>query len=91
LSASRARSTPGARPQAVLGGSPWKKPNADTVARYEALLPADPRLQPGKMFGHVCAFVGGHMFFGTFAQTLIARVGVRARDGSAGAGRRQWG
>ncbi len=52
-----------------------EKPNADTVARYEALLPADPRVQPGKMFGHVCAFVGGHMFFGTFAQTLIARVG----------------
>ncbi|MCB9739464.1 MAG: hypothetical protein H6747_09370 [Deltaproteobacteria bacterium] len=52
-----------------------EKPNAETVAHYEALLPADPRVAPGKMFGHVCAFTGGHMFFGTFAQTLIARVG----------------
>lgn len=50
-------------------------PNRETIAHYEALLPDDPRVTPGKMFGHVCAFVGGHMFFGTFAQTLIVRVG----------------
>lgn len=52
-----------------------EEPNAETVAHYEALLPVDPRVAPGNIFGHVCAFTGGHMFFGTFAQTLIARVG----------------
>ena len=56
-----------------------EKPNATTVAYYEALLPQDPRVVPGQMFGHPCAFINGNMFFGTFAQTLIARVGeVRA-------------
>ncbi len=53
-----------------------EKPNAATVAAYDAAIPADPRAVRGQMFGHPCAFVNGNMFFGTFAQTLIARVGV---------------
>ena len=56
-----------------------EKPNADTVAWYHRLVPTDARAQKGQMFGHPCAFVNGNMFFGTFAQTLIVRVGeVRA-------------
>lgn len=51
------------------------KPNADTVAWYERLVPSDPRAEKGQMFGCPCAFVAGNLFFGTFAQTLIARVG----------------
>lgn len=63
-----------------------EKPDADTVRRFDALMPADPRAQRGKMFGHACAFTGGNMFFGTFAQTLIARVGEeRAAALSGGA------
>jgi hypothetical protein len=52
-----------------------ERPNEATVAFYEAALPADPRAKAGQMFGHPCAFVNGNMFFGTFAQSVIARVG----------------
>ena len=52
-----------------------EKPNAATVAWYNANVPADPRAVKGQMFGHPCAFVNGNMFFGTFGQTLVARVG----------------
>lgn len=52
-----------------------EKPNAVTVAWYDRSVPADARAVKGQMFGHPCAFVNGNMFFGTFAQTLIARLG----------------
>jgi hypothetical protein len=51
------------------------KPNAETVAWYERAAPADPRAKLGKMFGHPCAFVNGNMFYGTFGQSVVARVG----------------
>lgn len=53
-----------------------ERPDAVTIAAYDAALPDDARVVRGQMFGHPCAFVNGNMFFGTFAQTLIARVGV---------------
>jgi hypothetical protein len=53
-----------------------ERPTAETIAAYEAALPDDPRVVRGQMFGHPCAFVNGHMFFGTFAQTVVARVGA---------------
>ena len=53
-----------------------EKPNAATVAWYNANVPADPRAVKGQMFGHPCAFVNGNMFFGTLAQSLVARVGA---------------
>lgn len=57
-----------------------EKPNPQTVAWYDRSVPEDPRVQKGQMFGQPCAFVNGHMFFGTFAQTVVARVGeTRAR------------
>lgn len=52
-----------------------EKPNAETTAAFERLIPDDPRAMRGQMFGHPCAFVFGQMFFGTFAQTLVIRVG----------------
>ncbi len=52
-----------------------EKPNAQTVAWYDRSIPADARAVKGQMFGHPCAFVNGNMFFGTFAQTLIVRLG----------------
>jgi hypothetical protein len=45
------------------------------LAAYEAALPDDPRVQRKKMFGVPCAFVNRQMFFGTFDDSLIARVG----------------
>lgn len=52
-----------------------EKPDAATTAYYDRNVPDDPRAVKGQMFGHPCAFVNGNMFFGTFAQTVIAHVG----------------
>ena len=62
-----------------------KKPDAATVAWYDDSVPIDPRAIKGQMFGHPCAFVNGNMFFGTFENTLIARVGPQ-RAGALAAG-----
>lgn len=48
---------------------------APVIAAYEAALPDDPRIQRKRMFGTPCAFVNRQMFFGTFEETLVARVG----------------
>ena len=53
-----------------------KKPDQATVAWYDANVPVDPRAIKGRMFGHPCAFVNGNMFFGTFENSLIVRVGT---------------
>jgi hypothetical protein len=53
-----------------------ERPNEETVACYLAAVPEDPRAVKGQMFGHPCAFVNGNMFFGTFHQTVVARVGA---------------
>lgn len=58
-----------------------------TQTAYEAALPADPRVERKKMFGVPCAFVNRQMFFGTFGDTLVARVGparVQALAGQPG-------
>lgn len=63
-----------------------ERPSADTTAYFEAALPDDPRARRGVMFGHPCAFVNGNMFFGTFEQSVVARVGPeRAAELSNGA------
>ena len=53
-----------------------ERPTAATVAYYDAAVPVDPRAVKGQMFGHPCSFVNGNMFFGTFHQTVVARVGT---------------
>ncbi len=53
-----------------------ERPNPETVAYYEAAVPPDPRARKGAMFGHPCAFVNGNMFFGTFGQSVVARIGI---------------
>jgi TfoX/Sxy family transcriptional regulator of competence genes len=50
---------------------------ADTAAAFDAALPDDPRVSRKRMFGTPCAFVNRQMFFGTFENTLVARVGER--------------
>src|SRR5262245_13146698 len=54
-----------------------EKPTPTTVAYYDEAVPADPRAKKGAMFGHPCAFVNGNMFFGTFAQSVVVRLGAR--------------
>jgi TfoX/Sxy family transcriptional regulator of competence genes len=50
------------------------KPTPQAIARFERTFPPDPRAEPKKMFGHPAAFVGGHMFFGTFEDQLVFRI-----------------
>jgi len=50
-------------------------PAAAVIAAYQTALPDDPRVERKQMFGSPCAFVNRQMFFGTFEQTLVARVG----------------
>src|SRR4051812_18547001 len=60
-----------------------KRPSDSTIAYYDAAVPADPRARKGAMFGHPCAFVNDHMFFGTFAETVVVRVGEERAAGLA--------
>ncbi len=52
-----------------------EKPDAATIAWYNAAIPDDPRAIRSQMFGFPCSFVHGNMFFGTFAASVVARVG----------------
>lgn len=51
------------------------QPSAPVVTAYETALPDDERIKRKKMFGSPCAFVNRQMFFGTFEETLVARLG----------------
>lgn len=50
-------------------------PISAAAAAFAAALPADTRVESKKMFGVPCAFVHRQMFFGTFEETLVARIG----------------
>ena len=65
-----------------------EKPNATTMAWFERAVPKDARARKGAMFGQPCAFVDGNMFFGTFAQSVVARVGEARAAALAGGPRR---
>ena len=61
--------------------------DAAVVVAFESALPSDPRVERKEMFGSPCAFVNRQMFFGTFEDRLVARVGparVRALAGQPG-------
>src|SRR5690349_7729641 len=53
-----------------------ERPNPATTAYYAVAVPEDPRARRGAMFGHPCAYVNGHMFYGTFGQSVIVRLGT---------------
>ncbi len=50
-------------------------PAPAVLAAYDNALPDDPNIQRKQMFGSPCAFVNRQMFFGTFEDTLVARIG----------------
>jgi hypothetical protein len=50
-------------------------PTPAVIAAYETALPDDIRVERKTMFGSPCAFVNRQMFFGTFEESLVARVG----------------
>lgn len=49
--------------------------SSEVTAAYETALPDDIRIKRKKMFGSPCAFVNRQMFFGTFEESIVARVG----------------
>jgi TfoX/Sxy family transcriptional regulator of competence genes len=57
------------------------KPTAEDKARFESLVPRDPRVEVKPMFGNLGAFVNGNMFMGLFG----ADVGVKLDDTAHGA------
>jgi hypothetical protein len=65
-----------------------ERPRPATVAYYDSAVPEDPRARKGAMFGHPCAFVNGNMFFGTFAQTVVVRLGEDRTGALARGGQR---
>ena len=58
--------------------------DAAAVTAYETALPDDPRVERKRMFGTPCAFVNRQMFFGTFEDTLVARIGPARAGALAG-------
>ena len=50
------------------------KPSADDVARFRALVPAEPRVEVRPMFGNLGAFVNGNMFMGLFGPAIGLRL-----------------
>lgn len=50
-------------------------PSPEVTATYEAALPDDIRVEQKAMFDSPCAFVNRQMFFGTFEESIVARVG----------------
>jgi TfoX/Sxy family transcriptional regulator of competence genes len=58
----------------------WRKSPAELIASFEAVLPADPRVEPRKMFGYPCAFVGGNMFIGLHQENMVLRLSEGDRE-----------
>jgi TfoX/Sxy family transcriptional regulator of competence genes len=52
----------------------WSPVPQELVATFNAVLPLDHRVQPRKMFGYPCCFVGGHMFMGLFQDRMMVRL-----------------
>lgn len=52
----------------------WTKSSPELVATFDAVFPADPRVERRAMFGYPCAFVNGHMAFGLHQESFIVRL-----------------
>jgi TfoX/Sxy family transcriptional regulator of competence genes len=58
----------------------WKKPSEALTGLFERHVPDAPGVQVKPMFGCRTAFLKGNMFFGTFQDALVFRVGEEALD-----------
>ena len=56
------------------GGMSIPKPDPESRAYFESLVPDDPRVGVRPMFGNVSAFVNGNMFMGLFGRDLFLRL-----------------
>ena len=50
------------------------RPDTESKAFFESVVPDDPRIQVRPMFGNVAGFVNGNMFIGLFGSDLFVRL-----------------
>lgn len=58
----------------------WEKSPPALIARFDEVVPDDPRVERRKMFGYPCAFVQGNMFMGLHQSNMILRLDEAGRD-----------
>jgi TfoX/Sxy family transcriptional regulator of competence genes len=59
------------------------KPDDETRAFFESVVPDHPALRIRPMFGNVSAFVNGNMFMGVFGSDVFVRLPDREREAVA--------
>jgi TfoX/Sxy family transcriptional regulator of competence genes len=62
------------------------KPDEETKALFESVVPDHPNVTTRPMFGNVSAFVHGNMFMGLFGRDLFLRLSDEDRDAVTAAG-----
>jgi TfoX/Sxy family transcriptional regulator of competence genes len=55
-------------------GMSFPKPDEDSKAFFDSLVPDDPRVQSRPMFGNRAAFVNGNMFLALFGSKVAVRL-----------------
>ncbi|GAC1332718.1 MAG: hypothetical protein NVSMB17_12220 [Candidatus Dormibacteria bacterium] len=60
--------------------SPAPKPGEDVKAAFRDLVPDAPGVSVRPMFGHLAAFVNGHMIAGVFSEKLFVRAAGDDRE-----------
>ena len=53
---------------------PMPRPDDESKAFFESVLPDDPRVLVRPMFGNVAGFLNGNMFIGLFGNDLFVRL-----------------
>ncbi len=62
------------------------KPDADSKAFFESVVPDHPGVRTRPMFGNVSAFVNGNMFMGLFGADVFVRLPDADQEAVAGEG-----
>ena len=58
---------------------PMPRPDAETKAFFDSMLPADQRVTVRPMFGNVAGFVNGNMCMGLFGSDFFLRLSEEDR------------
>jgi TfoX/Sxy family transcriptional regulator of competence genes len=62
------------------------KPDEDTKAFFQSVVPEHPEVRIRPMFGQLSAFVKGNMFMGIFGSDVFVRLGDADREKAMNAG-----
>lgn len=57
----------------------WRKSPPALIAKFDAALPDDPRVERRQMFGYPAAFTNGNLFTGLHQDDLMIRLDERSR------------